>query len=86
MTNELNIVLEILDDAADELRLWLAHPQFPQEQRGRLEVLMAQMEALRCELETPMLTSRWLEVRCDSCRRGYTRCRCPVGESMVRYA
>jgi hypothetical protein len=92
MTDELDIIPEILNDAVRELRLRLAHPAFhsayTDEQRVHLEVLTAQMDAVLSELETASKQGvpprPKLAALCDGCGHDYAHCACPAGRSMAR--
>lgn len=92
--NELKqIVPSILGEAVGELRAWLQDRAFFElyaaAVRKRIEVLVAELELLRSELDTkPMPTNPRprLGAYCDGCGRDYSHCRCPAGESMARAA
>lgn len=94
MTDERNMIPEILSDAVYELRLWLTDPAFhgacTREQREHIEVLTAHMDALRSELETASTSGvpprPKLGAFCEGCGHDYAHCACPAGRSVARTA
>lgn len=84
------IVPGILGEAVGELRAWLHDRAFYELYapgvRKRIEVLVAELELLRCELHTapiPADPRPRLGAYCDGCGRDYSHCKCPAGKSMA---